>query len=127
MYHLLIIEDEAVIRAALRRLLERHGYQVSEAGSIDEAEDRLDHLVHVREAPRLRAVPEDGQRPAGEYDGDYWLAGCTDALHEFRLRARSGLKVSSGDSTIRARRPMRRAARENWDGASRPPSSGIKS
>ena len=36
----LIIEDEAVIRTALRRLLERHGYQVSEAGSIDEAEDR---------------------------------------------------------------------------------------
>ena len=38
MHHLLIIEDERVIRTALRRLLERHGYQVSEAGSIEEAE-----------------------------------------------------------------------------------------
>ncbi len=37
MHHLLIIEDEAVIRGALRRLLERHGYQVSEAGSVEEA------------------------------------------------------------------------------------------
>lgn len=38
MHHLLIIEDEKVIRTALRRLLERHGYRISEAGSIEEAE-----------------------------------------------------------------------------------------
>ena len=38
MNHLLIIEDEPVIRAALRRLLERHGHQVSEAESIEAAQ-----------------------------------------------------------------------------------------
>jgi len=39
MSHILIIEDETVIRSALRRLLERHNYQVSEAGSVQEARD----------------------------------------------------------------------------------------
>jgi DNA-binding NtrC family response regulator len=37
MNRLLIIEDEAVIRGALRRLLERHGHQVDEAGSVEQA------------------------------------------------------------------------------------------
>ncbi|MBA2780365.1 sigma-54-dependent transcriptional regulator [Billgrantia kenyensis] len=37
MSRILIVEDEAIIRTALRRLLERHDYQVSEAGSVDEA------------------------------------------------------------------------------------------
>ena len=39
MNHLLIIEDEPVIRGALRRLLERHGHQVSEADSVESALD----------------------------------------------------------------------------------------
>src|SRR5690606_12655370 len=34
--------DEAVIRTALRRLLERHGYAVEEAGSVPEAEQNFD-------------------------------------------------------------------------------------
>ncbi len=38
MSQILIVEDEAIIRTALRRLLERHGYSVSEAGSVSEAE-----------------------------------------------------------------------------------------
>jgi len=38
MHHLLIIEDETVIRSALRRLLERHDYQVTEAESVEQAE-----------------------------------------------------------------------------------------
>lgn len=37
MSRILIVEDETVIRTALRRLLERHAYQVSEAGSVVEA------------------------------------------------------------------------------------------
>ncbi|MGD8956462.1 MAG: response regulator, partial [Chromatiaceae bacterium] len=43
MHQLLIIEDEPVIRSALRRLLERHGHQVSEAESVEAARagDRL--------------------------------------------------------------------------------------
>jgi DNA-binding NtrC family response regulator len=42
MNRLLIVEDEAVIRTALRRLLERHGYQVEEAGSVAEAQQRFE-------------------------------------------------------------------------------------
>ena len=38
MQHILVVEDESVIRTALRRLLERSGYQVSEAGSVQQAE-----------------------------------------------------------------------------------------
>ena len=41
-YKVLVVEDEPVIRTALRRLLERHGYVVSEAGSVKEA---LQHLA----------------------------------------------------------------------------------
>jgi two-component system, NtrC family, response regulator HydG len=38
MHKILVVEDESVIRAALRRLLERNEYEVSEAGSVQEAE-----------------------------------------------------------------------------------------
>ncbi|WP_437784592.1 sigma-54-dependent transcriptional regulator [Sorangium sp. So ce1097] len=38
MSRILLVEDEAVIRAELRRLLARHGHDVVEAGSIAEAE-----------------------------------------------------------------------------------------
>jgi DNA-binding NtrC family response regulator len=38
MHKILVVEDETVIRTALRRLLERNEYQVSEAGSVQEAE-----------------------------------------------------------------------------------------
>ncbi|HYQ39412.1 MAG TPA: response regulator, partial [Pseudomonas sp.] len=40
MPHILIVEDETIIRSALRRLLERNQYQVSEAGSVQEARER---------------------------------------------------------------------------------------
>ena len=38
MNNILILEDESVIRSALKRLLERNGYQVAEASSVEEAE-----------------------------------------------------------------------------------------
>ncbi|MFS0825894.1 sigma-54-dependent transcriptional regulator [Pseudomonas phoenicis] len=38
MPHILIVEDETIIRSALRRLLERNQYQVSEAGSVQDAQ-----------------------------------------------------------------------------------------
>ena len=43
MQKILIVEDESVIRSALRRLLERNNYQVEEAGSVQEAESS--HLL----------------------------------------------------------------------------------
>ncbi len=42
MSQILIIEDESVIRSAVRRLLERRGYQVAEAASVEEAETEHD-------------------------------------------------------------------------------------
>ncbi len=42
MPNVLLVEDEDVIRTALRRLLERNGYRVSEAGSVQEASDQFD-------------------------------------------------------------------------------------
>ena len=42
MDNILIVEDEAVIRSALRRLLSRHDYNVSEAGSVAEAMSNFD-------------------------------------------------------------------------------------
>jgi DNA-binding NtrC family response regulator len=42
MEKILIVEDETVIRSALRKLLERHQYQVSEAGAVNEALDNFD-------------------------------------------------------------------------------------
>ena len=42
MSRLLIIEDEPMIRGALRQLLERNAYAVDDAGSVGEATDRFD-------------------------------------------------------------------------------------
>lgn len=39
MSRILVLEDEPVIRAALRRLLERHGYQVQESRSVEDARE----------------------------------------------------------------------------------------
>ncbi len=40
--HILVVEDETIIRASLRRLLERNHYQVDEAGSVDAVLKRHD-------------------------------------------------------------------------------------
>tara|TARA_B100000575_G_C23107438_1_gene639317 strand:+ start:363 stop:1745 length:1383 start_codon:yes stop_codon:yes gene_type:complete len=42
MNHVLVVEDEVVIRTALKRLLERHDYQVSEAGTVKESLEKYD-------------------------------------------------------------------------------------
>lgn len=42
MNQILVVEDEVVIRAALRRLLERHEYRVCEAGSVKESLEKYD-------------------------------------------------------------------------------------
>lgn len=37
MSHILVVEDEAIIRQSVRRLLERNGYQVTDVGTLDAA------------------------------------------------------------------------------------------
>jgi len=41
MSKVLIVEDEGIIRSALRRLLERNGFQITEAGTVPEARQKL--------------------------------------------------------------------------------------
>jgi DNA-binding NtrC family response regulator len=59
MSHILIVEDEDVIRTALRRLLERNGYQVSEAASVQDATDQhdLDAMDAIISDLRLPGLP----------------------------------------------------------------------
>ncbi len=59
MSQILVVEDEVVIRNALQRLLERHGYSVSEAGSVKEAlEDfEMDNFDVVISDLRLPGAP----------------------------------------------------------------------
>jgi len=42
MNQILVVEDEVVIRSALKRLLERHNYEVSEAGTVKESLEKYD-------------------------------------------------------------------------------------
>lgn len=42
MNQVLVVEDEVVIRSALKRLLERHEYEVSEAGTVKESLEKYD-------------------------------------------------------------------------------------
>ncbi|MEZ5568784.1 MAG: sigma-54 dependent transcriptional regulator [Halioglobus sp.] len=59
MHKILVVEDESVIRVALRRLLERNDYMVSEAGSVQEAEKNhdLDSFDLVISDLRLPGAP----------------------------------------------------------------------
>ena len=59
MAKILLVEDEDVIRGALHRLLERHGYAVSEAGSVQEACDKhnLDGFDVIISDLRLPGLP----------------------------------------------------------------------
>jgi DNA-binding NtrC family response regulator len=59
MHRLLVIEDEQVIRSALRRLLSRRGYRVAEAESVEaaEAEHDLDNFDLIIADVRLPGAP----------------------------------------------------------------------
>lgn len=69
MQKILVVEDESVIRTALRRLLERNSYLVEEAGSVSEAESRhtLTDFNLIISDLRLPGAPgTDLIRKAGE-------------------------------------------------------------
>lgn len=59
MYRILIVEDESIIRMALRKLLERHDYRVSEAESVQEATRSYDinHFDLIISDLRLPGAP----------------------------------------------------------------------
>ncbi|HSG61363.1 MAG TPA: sigma-54 dependent transcriptional regulator [Pseudomonadales bacterium] len=58
MQNILIVEDESVIRTALRRLLERHDYAITESGSVREAcEYELDSFDLIISDLRLPGAP----------------------------------------------------------------------
>jgi DNA-binding NtrC family response regulator len=56
---ILVVEDEPVIRSALRRFLERNRFRVSEAGSVREAKDnyRFDRFALIISDLRLPGAP----------------------------------------------------------------------
>jgi len=59
MSHILLVEDEDIIRTALRRLLERNGHVVSEATSVQEATEKhdLDAMDAIISDLRLPGLP----------------------------------------------------------------------
>ncbi|MFT6220937.1 MAG: DNA-binding NtrC family response regulator [Candidatus Endobugula sp.] len=59
MHRILIVEDESIIRMALRKLLERHDYHVSEAESVQEATRSYDitHFDLIISDLRLPGAP----------------------------------------------------------------------
>ncbi len=59
MKQILVIEDEAIIRGSINRLLSRNGYQVAEAESLEqaEAEQRLDNFDLILSDLRLPGAP----------------------------------------------------------------------
>ncbi|MBA1331509.1 hypothetical protein QQ73_10260 [Candidatus Endoriftia persephone str. Guaymas] len=108
MSQILIIEDEAVIRTALRRLLERHGFQIAEAGSVEETEaldlNGFDLIIsdlrlpgaagteiiqHADEVPVLIMTSYASVRSAVEAMKGAWLR----RLCSCRARATSSLPV----------------------------------
>lgn len=68
MAHILIVEDEQVIRNALRRLLERHHYQVDEAASITAAKE-LDFADYDLVISDLRLPGGEGTELIGNEAG----------------------------------------------------------
>jgi DNA-binding NtrC family response regulator len=58
MGHILIVEDESIIRSALKRLLERNSYKVTEAESVTEAsQNNLDSFDLIISDLRLPGAP----------------------------------------------------------------------
>lgn len=68
MSNILIVEDEAIIRTALRKLLERHKYTVSEASSVKEATTKF-------KLPNFDLIISDLRLPGGPGTDLIQLAG----------------------------------------------------
>ncbi len=67
MANILIVEDEVIIRSALKRLLERHDFSVTEAGSVDEAcqhpVDSFDLIISDLRLPGAEGTEMIAQAP----------------------------------------------------------------
>ena len=88
MSHILIVEDETIIRSALRRLLERNQYEVSEAGSVQEAQERYSipfrpHRQRPATARRTRhRTDQTGRRHTGADHDQLRQPALGGGLHE---------------------------------------------
>jgi two-component system, NtrC family, response regulator HydG len=60
MKRILIVEDESIIRTALKRLLEKNGYHVDETYSVQEAEDQFDFNTYDLVISDLRLPGKPG-------------------------------------------------------------------
>jgi DNA-binding NtrC family response regulator len=66
---ILVVEDETVIRSAVRRLLERSGYEVSEAGSVEQAGGETDLQSYDLILADLRLPGAEGVELIDQADG----------------------------------------------------------
>jgi DNA-binding NtrC family response regulator len=66
---ILVVEDETVIRSAVRRLLERSGYEVGEAGSVEQAGTETDLQSYDLILADLRLPGADGVELIDQADG----------------------------------------------------------
>ena len=73
MSHILVVEDETIIRSALRRLLEHNAYRVSEAGSVDEA-------LELYDLSQIDLIISDLRLPGRQGTEIIKLAGTTPVL-----------------------------------------------
>ncbi|PID42900.1 MAG: response regulator [Proteobacteria bacterium] len=60
MDHILVVEDEDIIRSAVKKLLEHNNYQVTTAGSVDEAIAHLDRIEPALVITDLRLPGRSG-------------------------------------------------------------------
>jgi DNA-binding NtrC family response regulator len=135
MLKILVVEDETVIRTALRRLLERNGYQVSEAGSVQEAESNqeLEEFDLIISDLRLPGAPgTDLIRKAGDVPVLIMTsyASLRSAVDSMRMGAVDYIAkpFDHGDMIAAVQRiiadhPAPRQT-QNKDGSEKPPSEG---
>ena len=137
MHKILVVEDETVIRTALRRLLERNGYQVNEAGSVQEAESNhdLEEFDLIISDLRLPGAPgTDLIRKAGEVPVLIMTsyASLRSAVDSMRMGAVDYIAkpFDHGDMIAAVQRiiadhPAPRRAQDKSDAASQPKPSGV--
>ncbi|MBU2039767.1 MAG: response regulator, partial [Gammaproteobacteria bacterium] len=72
MSHILVVEDEAIIRQSVRRLLQRHDYEVTDVDSLDAAKNE--------DLSRYSLIISDLRLPGGMGTELVELAGDTPVL-----------------------------------------------
>ena len=137
MRKILVVEDESVIRAALRRLLERNGYHISEAGSVQEAEkehnltdfDLVISDLRLPGAPGTDLIQKAGDVPVLIMTSYASLRSAVDSMRmgavDYIAKPFDHGDMVNAVQRIIADHPTGRAASDNRPEPSTAPKSGI--